>query len=177
MNIFKTLSDVTFVKVKSSEEYEKGTLAIRDNNNNLVAKLFIIKNNFRTTYSLNLLEVNNSEITTIEKDGNSIFVSEEEVNKVLEEIQEKYLKGKVEDHNLYYLICTSYNKREIGVLILKNNWIETPQTFDSLMETVKNWNIKLDTSDIVNIKSNKISNIFEGEMSIDCPIHVRFVKY
>ena len=45
------------------------------------------------------------------------------------------------------------------------------------METVKNWNIKLDTSDIVNIKSNKISNIFEGEMSIDCPIHVRFVKY
>ena len=177
MNIFKTLSDVTFVKVKSSEEYEKGTLAIRDSNNNLVAKLFIIKNNFRTTYSLNLLEVNNSEITTIEKDGNSIFVSEEEVNKVLEEIQEKYLKGKVEDHNLYYLICTSYNKGEIGVLILKNNWIETPQTFDSLMETVKNWNIKLDTSDIVNIKSNKISNIFEGEMSIDCPIHVRFVKY
>lgn len=177
MNIFKTLSDVTFVKVKSSEEYEKGTLAIRDSNNNLVAKLFIIKNNFRTTYSLNLLEVNNSEVTTIEKDGNSIFVSEEEVNKVLEEIQEKYIKGKIEDHNLYYLICTSYNKIEIGSLVLRNNWIETLQTFDSLMETVKNWNIKLDASDIVNIKSNKISNIFEGEMAIGCPIHVRFVKY
>lgn len=178
MNTYKLLSDITFVKVKFSEEYEKGILKIFNDKKELIAKILIIKNNFKNTYSLNLFEANNLEGQTIDKNGNSIFVSEEEVNKVLEEIQSKYKENiKIKDNDLYFLICTSYNKTEFGSLILRNNWIEQAQTFDILLENIKKWNIKLYTFDISNIKENKISNIFEGEMEIGCPIHIRFVKY
>ena len=43
---------------------------------------------------------------------------------------------------MYQLICTSYNETKEG-LVLRNNWIETVNNDEQLLELVQKWNLPL----------------------------------
>ena len=77
---------------------------------------------------------------------------------------------------MYQLICTSYNETKEG-LVLRNNWIETVNNDEQLLELVQKWNLPL-PEDFKNFSKNTISNILEGKMVLySIPIHVRIVCF
>lgn len=75
---------------------------------------------------------------------------------------------------MYQLICTSYNETKQG-LVLRNNWIETVENDEKLIEIIKCWELP---NDFKYPARNSISNILHGKMKIDSVvIHIRIIRF
>jgi hypothetical protein len=72
------------------------------------------------------------------------------------------------------LICTSFNKINNSTLGLRAEWIEECETTERLDELLKLWGIE---ETFPWPRKNEVSEIIDGKMQNDCPIHIRIVRY